>query len=238
MGELHLEVLVRRLSDDFNVSANVGKMRVAYRETVTAEGEAEGLFERPATTGKGQFGHCKLKVAPGELGSGFKFTNQAAGPEIEQYIPVIEQSVRSVYEAGCFAGYPMVDVQVNLVEARYDDANSSEAGYQVAAAQAYRAACNAASPILLEPFMRLEVILPEDEEMGTVIGDINGRRGEISGFTPRAKSQVVSALVPLEKMMGYATKLRTITHGRGRYTMSFERYAPAGPEVIQNILGY
>ena len=238
MGELHLEVLVRRLSDDFNVSANVGKMRVAYRETVTAEGEAEGLFERPATTGKGQFGHCKLRVSPGDLGSGFKFTSSAAGPQIQQYVPVIEQSVRSVYDAGCFAGYPMVDVQVVLLEARYDDVNSSEAGYQVAAAQAYRAACNAASPILLEPFMRLEVILPEDEEMGTVIGDINGRRGEISGFTPRAKSQVVSALVPLEKMMGYATKLRTITHGRGRYTMSFERYAPAGPEVIHNILGY
>ena len=238
MGELHLEVLVRRLADDYNVVANVGKMRVAYRETISDQGEAEGLFERAATTGKGQFGHCRLRVEPGELGSGFAFNNQEDHEGVAPYLPVIEQSVHSVYQSGCFAGYPMVDIVVTLLEARLHDTDSTEAGYQVAAAQAFRTACNEANPILLEPFMRLEVILPEDEDMGSVIGDLNGRRGEISGFTPRPKSQAVSALVPLEKMMGYATKLRTITHGRGRYTMTFERYAAAGPEVVQNILGY
>jgi elongation factor G len=238
MGELHLEVLVRRLSDDFNVDANVGKMRVAYRETISGTAKAEGLFERTAVTGKGQFGHCRLSVAPGELGTGFTFHNQEDSAELTQYISVMEQSIESVYQSGCFAGYPMVDVVVTLEEARFHENDSSEAGYQVAAVQAFRTACNEASPILLEPFMKLEVTLPEDEDMGSVIGDINGRRGEISGFTPRAKSQVVSALVPLEKMMGYATRLRTITHGRGRYTMSFERYAPAGPDVVSTILGY
>lgn len=238
MGELHLEVLVRRLSDDFNVDANVGKMRVAYRETISATAEAEEVFERSAISGKGQFGHCKLRVEPGELGSGFTFHNAENAVALAPYVPIIEQSVESVYQSGCFAGYPMVDIIVTLVEARFDENDSSEAGYQVAAAQAFRSACNLASPILLEPFMKLEVTLPEDEEMGTVIGDINGRRGEIQGFTPRAKSQVLSALVPLEKMMGYATRLRTITHGRARYTMSFERYAPAGPEVVSAILGY
>jgi elongation factor G len=238
MGELHLEVLVRRLADDFNVAANVGKMRVAYRETVSDTGKAEGLFERPATTGKGQYGQCVLKVSPGQHGAGFTFTNQEDADAIAPFISVMRQSLESVYQSGCFAGYPMVDVDVTLVSANYHDSDSTEAGYQIAAAQAFRSACNHASPILLEPFMRLEVTLPEDEDMGSVIGDINARRGEISGFTPRPKSQLVSALVPLEEMMGYATRLRTITHGRGRYTMSFERYAPAGPEVVKNILGY
>ena len=238
MGELHLEVLVRRLADDYNVVANVGKMRVAYRETVSAEGQAEGLFERPATTGKGQFGHCLIKVEPLPNGEGFSFVNLETSTELEPFIEVIRGSVESVYQSGCFAGYPMVDLKATLVSARFNESDSSEAGYQVAAVQAFRDACNAASPILLEPFMSLEVTLPEDEDMGSVIGDINSRRGEISGFTPRAKSQVVSASVPLEEMMGYATRLRTITHGRGRYTMSFEKYAPAGPEVVKNILGY
>ncbi len=238
MGELHLEVLVRRLADDYNVVANVGKMRVAYRETVSAEGRAEGLFERPATTGKGQYGQCVISVAPGEHGSGLTFSNQETAEVMAQYIEVMKQSIESVYQSGCFAGYPMVDIQATLVSAQHHESDSSEAGYQIAAVQAFRDACNAASPILLEPFMRLEVTLPEDEDMGSVIGDLNARRGEISGFTPRPKSQVVSALVPLEEMMGYATRLRTITHGRGRYTMSFERYAPAGPEVVKNVLGY
>ena len=238
MGELHLEVLVRRLSDDYNVAANVGKMRVAYRETVSHEGQAEGLFERPATTGKGQFGHCVTKVEPADNGDGFSFENRESASSIEPFLQVIQQSVESVYQSGCFAGYPMVDLKVTLLSARFHDSDSSEAEYQVAAVQAFREACNAASPILLEPFMKLEVTLPEDEDMGSVIGDINSRRGEISGFTPRAKSQVVSALVPLEEMMGYATRLRTITHGRGRSTMSFEKYAPAGPDVVKNILGY
>ena len=238
MGELHLEVLVRRLADDYNVAANVGKMRVAYRETVSSEGQAEGLFERPATTGKGQFGHCVIRVEPSVNGAGFSFENLERSEKLSPYIEVIKTSVESVYQSGCFAGYPMVDLKATLVSARFDESDSSEAGYQIAAVQAFREACNAASPILLEPFMSLEVTLPEDEDMGSVIGDINSRRGEISGFTPRFKSQVVSATVPLEEMMGYATRLRTITHGRGRYTMSFEKYAPAGPEVVKNILGY
>ena len=180
MGELHLEVLVRRLADDFNVVANVGKMRVAYRETVSAEGQAEGLFERPATTGKGQYGQCLIAVAPGENGSGLKFTNQETAEVMTPYIEVMKQSIESVYQSGCFAGYPMVDIEATLVSAKFHESDSSEAGYQIAAVQAFRDACNAATPILLEPFMRLEVTLPEDEDMGSVIGDLNARRGEIS----------------------------------------------------------
>ena len=240
MGELHLEVLVRRLADDFNVRANVGKMRVAYRETITTDGRAEGLFERSSSaSNKGQFGHCILGVSPAERGVGLIFAvSHEASTIPDSFIQAVQGSVESVYSSGCYAGYPMVDIKVELISARLHDSDSTEAGYQVAAASAYRKACNLARPTLLEPFMRLEVTLPEDEDMGSVIGDINGRRGEISGFTPRAKSQVLTALAPLEQMMGYATKLRTITHGRGRYTMSFERYAPVAPEVVKMMIGY
>jgi elongation factor G len=156
----------------------------------------------------------------------------------EAFIDAMRASVESVYASGCVAGYPMVDVKVELLEARLHESDSTEAGYQVASALAFREACNAAAPQLLEPFMKLEVILPEDEDMGNIIGDINGRRGEISGITYRGKSQVVGALVPLEQMMGYATKMRTMTHGRGRYTMTFERYSPVSPEVAKMLMGF
>jgi elongation factor G len=240
MGELHLEVLVRRLKDDFNVAANVGKMRVAYRETIISEGQASGRFERPASaSNKGQFGHCILKVKPNPRGEGFHFESALSNDQLSSsFVEAIHKSIESVYQSGCYAGYPMVDVQVTLVDAQTHETDSTEAAYQVAASMAYREACQAASPILLEPFMNLEVTLPENEDMGSVMGDINSRRGEVSGFTPRAKSQVVNALVPLEQMMGYATKLRTITHGRGRYTMTFDKYAPVAPEITKLILGY
>jgi elongation factor G len=238
MGELHLEVLVRRLADDYNVKANVGKMRVAYRETVSSKARGENTFERSSATGKGQFGHCVVEVSAAPRASGLKLTHHLDAEFPTSFLEAMQSSIHSVYESGCFAGYPMVDIEVSILKAHVHEVDSSEAGYQVAAAMAFKEACNAAHPILLEPFMNLEVTLPEDEDMGTVIGDINGRRGEISGFTPRLKSQIVNALVPLEQMMGYATRLRTITHGRGRYTMSFEKYDPASPEVIKNILGY
>jgi elongation factor G len=239
MGELHLEVLVRRLSDDFNVKANVGKMRVAYRETITAEGQGDSTFERSSTTGKGQYGHCRLRVSAAERGAGLSLSHSALSAELpEAMIEAMRASVESVYSSGCVAGYPMVDVNVELLEAKLHDTDGTEAGYQVAAAMAFREACNAAAPTLLEPFMKLEVILPEDEDIGNIIGDINGRRGEISGVTFRGKSQVVGALVPLEQMMGYATKMRTMTHGRGRYTMTFDRYAQVSPEVAKMMIGY
>ena len=239
MGELHLEVLVRRLSDDFNVQANVGKMRVAYRESINGEAKGEGLFERPsAGTGKGQYGHCILTVRPLERGAGFRFAHTAIEGLASEMVDAIRGSVASIYSSGCIAGYPMVDVEVELTDARVHETDNTEAGYQVAAGIAFRDACNAAQPQILEPFMSLEVTLPEDEDMGSVIGDINGRRGEIKGFTPRGKSQIVTAVVPLEQMMGYATKLRTITHGRGRYTMTFDRYSPVSEEAKKMILGY
>jgi len=239
MGELHLEVLVRRLYDDFNVQANVGKMRVAYRETVMGEGKAEGKFERPSVVGKGQYGHCMLRVKSGTRGDGliFKNTLPLSNPLLPQYIKSIELGVQSIYQSGCFAGYPMVDVVVELIDATTHESDSTEAAYQIAASMAFRSACQLASPMLLEPFMKLEVILPEDGDMGTVMGDINARRGEVTGFTPKHKDQVVNALVPLEQMMGYANKLRTITHGRGRYSMTFEKYAPVSAEVFKNIVG-
>jgi len=239
MGELHLEVLVRRLYDDFNVQANVGKMRVAYRETVLGEGAAEGKFERPSTVGKGQYGHCTLRVKSGNRGDGLTFKNALpiSNALLPQYIKSIELGVQSVYQSGCFAGYPMVDVVVELIDATTHESDSTEAAYQIAASMAFRSACQLASPMLLEPFMKLEVILPEDGDMGTVMGDINARRGEVTGFTPKHKDQVVNALVPLEQMMGYANKLRTITHGRGRYSMTFEKYAPVSAEVFKNIVG-
>jgi len=240
MGELHLEVLVRRLYDDFNVQANVGKMRVAYRETITAEGKGEGKFERPSTVGKGQYGHCWLSLSPAERGAGLIFKNRlpAGHPLPLTFVKSIELGVQSIYQSGCFAGYPMVDVEASLIDATMHESDSVETAYQIAASMAFRAACQNASPMLLEPFMKLEVILPEDGDMGTVMGDINARRGEVNGFTPKHKTQVVSALVPLEQMMGYANKLRTITHGRGRYTMTFEKYAPVSPDVFKNIVGY
>jgi elongation factor G len=277
MGELHLEVLVRRLADDFNVKANVGKMRVAYRETVTGSAEVEHTFERPSATGKGQFGHCRLRVSPASRGEGLRFLSRlpaeggreggregvreggreggrgtkggraqkqpkeardAAPAFPEALAQAIRASVESIYSSGCIAGYPMVDLTVEVLEARLHETDSTEAAYQVAAAMALREACNAAAPTLLEPFMSLEVILPEGEDMGNIIGDINSRRGEISGVTFRGNSQVVTALVPLEQMMGYATKMRTMTHGRGRYTMTFDRYAPVSSEMAKMLMGF
>jgi elongation factor G len=237
MGELHLEIIVDRLLREFKIEANVGKPQVTYRETVTAEGKGEGKFIRQ-TGGKGQYGHCWLVVRPGAEGEGFTFSSQIKGGKIPaDFIPAIEEGAKSAFSSGPVGGYPMVDIHVDLVDGSFHEVDSSEAAFKVAGSMAFRAACAEASPVLLEPVMAVEVVVPE-ENVGDVIGDINSRMGEVRGMEPRGRVQAITAIVPLARMMGYATPLRSATQGRGTYSMQFARYAPVPPDVARSIVGF
>lgn len=237
MGELHLEIIVGRLLREFKVEANVGKPQVTYRETVTGEGRGEGKFVRH-TGGKGQYGHCWLTVRPGVEGEGFTFASQIKGGVIpSEFIPAIEEGAQSAFSSGPVGGYPMVDIHVDLVDGSFHEVDSSEAAFKVAGSMAFRAACAEASPVLLEPVMAVEVVVPE-ENVGDVIGDINSRMGEVRGMEPRGRVQAITAIVPLARMMGYATPLRSATQGRGTYSMQFARYAPVPPDVARSIVGF
>ena len=236
MGELHLEIIVDRLMREFRVEANVGKPQVSYRETVTREGEGEGRFVRQAG-GKGQYGHCNLRVEPGERGSGFSFRSEVEPGQVPRiYWPAVEAGARSGYESGVLAGYPMADVVAVLVSGSFDEADSSETAFKVAGGMAFRAACEAAGPQVLEPVMAVEVVVP-DEHLGDVIGDINSRGGEIKKVESRGISQSVGAAVPLDRMVGYSTDLRSATQGRGTYTMQFSHYAPVPPATFERLVG-
>lgn len=236
MGELHLEIIVDRLLREFNVEANVGKPQVTYRETVTAQGRGEGRFVRQAA-GKGQYGHCWLVVKPGVAGAGFTFASSVSGDVIpSEFLPAIEEGARSAFASGPVGGYPMVDIAVTLVDGSYSEVDSSEAAFKVAGSMAFRAAASKATPVLLEPVMAVEIVVPE-ENVGDVIGDINSRMGEIRGMEPRGRVQAIRALVPLARMMGYSTPLRSATQGRGTYSMQFERFAPVPPDVARSIVG-
>lgn len=225
MGELHLEIITDRLLREFKVEANVGKPQVAYRETIRREARGEGKFIRQAG-GKGQYGHCVLEVVPGARSSGLIFRNRASAEAIPAlFIPSVQQGVESAYQGGVLAGYPMVDVQVALVDGSFDEADSTELAYKIAGGMAFRDACNSADPVLLEPVMAVEVVVPE-EFVGDVIGDLNGRRGEIRNMSLRTGCQVVDATVPLGRMFGYSTDLRSATQGRGTYTMQFSHFSP------------
>jgi elongation factor G len=236
MGELHLEIIVDRLLREFKVDANVGKPQVAYKETVRKTVEHEAKFIRQ-TGGRGQYGHVVLRIEPLDPGGGFQFVDATKGGVIpREYIPAIEKGVKEAMESGILAGYPVVDVKAAVTYGSYHEVDSSEIAFKIAGSMAFKEAMAKASPVILEPIMSLEVVTPEDY-MGDVISDINRRRGRISGQEPRGNTQVISAVVPLAEMFGYATDLRSRTQGRATFTMQFSHYEPVpkgvGPEALR-----
>jgi len=236
MGELHLEVLVDRMLREFKVEANVGRPQVSYRETIRGTAEkVEGRFVRQ-TGGSGQYGIVYIDLEPAS-GEGFDFVNKIKGGAIPtEFIPAVEKGVEEALENGPRAGYPMVDVRVTLVDGKYHDTDSSEIAFKVAGSLALKEAARRAKPVLLEPIFAVEVVTPE-EFMGDVIGDLNRRRGQVSGMEQRGNAQVISAHVPLSEMFGYATDVRSATQGRATYTMQFERYDEVPPNIAERIVG-
>jgi elongation factor G len=235
MGELHLEIIVDRLLREFNVGANVGKPQVAYKETIRKSVEQQGRFIRQ-TGGRGQYGDVWIKVEPQQPGSGFKFVDAVKGGSIpREYIPAVEKGVREATENGALAGYPMVDVKVTLFDGSYHDVDSSEIAFKIAGSMAFKEATRKANPVLLEPIMSVEVVVPE-EFMGDVIGDISSRRGKVLGMDTRPAAQAIDARVPLAQMFGYATDLRSMTQGRATYTMQFSHYEPVPATVAEGII--
>ncbi|MDF2752821.1 MAG: translation elongation factor [Gaiellaceae bacterium] len=231
MGELHLEIIVDRLTREFNVDANVGRPQVAYRETVSNPVQKiVGRFVRQ-TGGRGQFGHAVINLEPSEPGEGYEFLDKIVGGKIpREYIPAVDLGIQEAMESGILAGYPVVDIRVELVDGSYHDVDSSEMAFKVAGSMAFKEAMKRAKPKLLEPVMAVEVVTPE-EYLGDVMGDLNSRRGRIENLEPRGNAQVIKARVPLAAMFGYATDLRSTTQGRATFTMQFERYE----EVPQSI---
>ncbi len=232
MGELHLEVLVDRMLREFKVDANVGRPQVSYRETIRGTAEkVEGRFVRQ-TGGSGQYGIVYINVEPAP-GEGFDFVNKIKGGSIPtEFIPAVEKGVEEALENGPRAGYPMVDVRVTLTDGKYHDTDSSEIAFKVAGSLALKEAVRRAKPVLLEPVFAVEVVTPE-EFMGDVIGDLNRRRGQVSGMEQRGNAQVIAAHVPLAEMFGYATDVRSMTQGRATYTMQFERYDEVPPNIAE-----
>ncbi len=235
MGELHLEIIVDRLLREFNVDANVGKPQVAYKETISAKVKAEGRYVKQ-TGGRGQYGHVWLEVAPQESGKGFLFENKIVGGVVpREYVPAVEKGVREAMESGVLASYPVVDIAVRLVDGSYHEVDSSEMAFKIAASMGFKEAARRAKPVLLEPIMSIEVIVPE-EYMGEVIGDLNSRRGRIKHMEARAGAQVIEAEVPLATMFGYATSLRSATQGRANYTMQFSHYREVPSSIAAEII--
>ncbi len=235
MGELHLEIIVDRLKREFGVEAAVGKPQVAYKETITRGAEGEGRYIKQ-TGGRGQYGHARIRLLPRKPGEGYEFDNQIVGGAIpREFIKPIDQGIREAMTTGVLAGYPMDDVKVELYDGSYHDVDSSEMAFKIAGSMAFKDAARRAHPVLLEPVMRVEVVVPE-EYMGDVIGDINSRRGHIQSMEARGGSQVINSRVPLSEMFGYATDLRSRTQGRGSYTMHFDRYEPAPASVSDEVV--
>ncbi len=234
MGELHLEVIVDRLLREFNVDANVGRPQVAYRETIRQAAEkVEGRFVRQ-TGGRGQYGHVVINLEPAP-GAGFDFVNKIKGGSIPtEFLPAVEAGIEEALQSGVKAGYPMVDVAVELIDGSYHDVDSSEMAFKVAGSMAVQEAARRAKPVLLEPVMRVEVVTPE-EFLGDVIGDLSRRRGRVEGQEPRGNALAVSAVVPLGEMFGYATDLRSSTQGRATFTMQFERYDEVPASIAEQI---
>jgi elongation factor G len=240
MGELHLEIIVDRMMREFGVGANVGKPQVAYRETIRKSAEAEGRHIKQ-TGGHGQYGHVKIKVEPLPTGGGFEFVNEITGGRVpREYISPTETGIKEALEGGVLAGYPMSDVKVTLYDGSYHDVDSSEMAFKIAGSMAIKEAARKAKPVLLEPIMSVEVVVPE-EYMGDVIGDLNSRRGRIEGMELRGTTQIIKAMVPLSEMFGYATELRSRTQGRGSFTMHFGKYeeVPGGiaEEIVSKVQG-
>ncbi|RME00423.1 MAG: elongation factor G, partial [Deltaproteobacteria bacterium] len=241
MGELHLEVVVDRLLREFQVDANVGKPQVAYKETISRTVEVEGKHVKQ-TGGHGQYGHVKLRLSPGEPGSGLKFESQITGGVIpKEYIPAVKKGIEEAMGSGILAGYPVVDVEAVLLDGSYHEVDSSELAFKIAAINAFRKGMEEAGAVLLEPIMRVEVVVPESF-MGDVLGDLNARRGQIRGIEARAGMNVIEAEVPLAEMFGYATDLRSATQGRATYSMLFSHYEPIpkslADQIITKVRGY
>jgi elongation factor G len=235
MGELHLEILVDRMLREFKVEANVGKPQVAYRETITRTIEAEGRYIRQ-TGGRGQYGHCWLRLIPQEPGKGFEFENETVGGTIpKEFIEPIRKGIEEAMTGGILAGFPMVDLKVEVFDGSFHDVDSSEMAFKIAGSIGFKDGAAKASPVLLEPVMDVEVVTP-DAFMGDVIGDLNSRRGKIQGMNPRTGVQVINAQVPLAQMFGYATDLRSRTQGRATYTMQFGHYAQVPNSIAETII--
>ena len=234
MGELHLEIIVDRMMREFGVGANVGKPQVAYRETIRKNAEAEGRHIKQ-TGGHGQYGHVKIRVEPLPSGSGFEFENEVTGGRVpKEYINPTEMGIKEALEGGILAGYPMSDIKVTLYDGSYHDVDSSEMAFKIAGSMAIKEAARRAKPILLEPIMTVEVVVPEDY-MGDVIGDLYGRRGRIEATELRGTTRIIKAMVPLSEMFGYATELRSRTQGRGAFTMHFGQYEEVPKSVSEEI---
>ena len=235
MGELHLEILVDRMMREFGVQANVGKPQVAYRETIRKASQAEGKYIRQ-TGGSGQYGHVRIRLEPNEPGKGYEFINEVVGGVIpKEFIKPVDQGIKEALEGGVLAGYEMVDVKATLYDGSYHDVDSNEMAFKIAGSMAFKEAARKASPVLLEPVMSVEVVVPE-EYMGTIIGDLSSRRGRIEGLEHRAGSQVIRAMVPLAEMFGYATNMRSNTQGRATFSMHFSRYEEAPRAVAEEIV--
>ena len=235
MGELHLEIIVDRLLREYKVEANVGAPQVAYKETIKKSVEQDTKYARQSG-GKGQYGHVRITVEPNESGKGYEFLNEITGGVIpKEYIPAVDAGIQGAMQAGVLAGYPVVDVKVHLTFGSYHEVDSSEMAFKIAGSMAFKEACRKADPCLLEPIMKVSVIVPEDY-MGDVIGDLNARRGQIQGMEARPGAQQIDALVPLSEMFGYATDLRSRTQGRGQYSMEPHSYVEIPKNIAEKII--
>ena len=231
MGELHLEIIVDRLKREFNVEATVGMLQVAYKETLTRPADGDGRYVQQ-TAGRGQYGHVKIHLYPGEPGTGYVFENETVSGAIpEEFIEPIDAGIKEALARGVLAGYPIDDVRIELYDGSYHDVDSSEMAFRIAGSMACQDAAKKAKPVLLEPMMRVEVVVPR-QYMGDVMGDLSSRRGQIQSREERGGTQIIQARVPLSEMFGYATDLRSRTQGRASYSMNFDGYQqrPAGPD--------
>ncbi len=236
MGELHLDVIVDRMKREYNVEVRVGRPSVAYRESITRPSKARGTFKRQSG-GKGQYGDCAIEIEPNEKGKGFEFINEIVGGSIpREFIAPIEKGIKEALEGGIIAGYPMVDVKVHLVDGSFHEVDSSEMAFKIAGSMAIKDAAAKAGPVVLEPIMRVEVVVPEDYT-GTVVGNLNSRRGMISSIDQRGNAQAVNCHVPLSEMFGYATDLRGMTQGRGNFVMEFDHYAELPRNLADELMG-
>jgi elongation factor G len=236
MGELHLEIIVDRMQREFKVDANIGRPQVAYRETIKKRVEkVEGKFIRQSG-GKGQYGHVVINVEPAEVGKGFVFEDKVVGGVIpREYIAPVEAGIKEALENGIIAGYPMVDVKVQLIYGSYHDVDSSEMAFKIAGSMAVKDGVKRASPVILEPIMKVEVVSPADY-MGDVLGDLSSRRGKIGGMNQRGEAQVIDSQVPLSEMFGYSTRLRSMTQGRAVYSMEFSHYEEVPKSKAEEIM--
>jgi elongation factor G len=235
MGELHLDVLVDRMKREFKVEANVGQPQVAYRETITKDVDVEEKYAKQ-TGGRGQYGHVLMRLFPQEAGKGYEFVDKIVGGKIpKEYIPAVDKGIQEAMTRGILAGYPVVDVKVELYDGSYHDVDSSEMAFKIAGSQAFQKGAKTASPVLLEPIMSVEVVTPE-EFMGDVMGNLNSKRGQIGEMTDRGNAKVIRAKVPLAEMFGYATDLRSMTQGRANYTMEFSHYSEVPKNVAEKII--